>query len=76
VLGAAHPAVRTRALHAAALRAGATPGALAAVHVAALDALVAAYHGQGPVQLPGGVVARRTCGRLSLEPGRGDETQK
>ncbi|MPV90421.1 tRNA lysidine(34) synthetase TilS [Georgenia ruanii] len=79
VLAAAHPALRTRALQTAALRSGAAPGALAAVHVEALDALVAAYHGQGPVQLPGGVVARRACGRLSLGPARGaataDETQ-
>ncbi|MFH5821950.1 tRNA lysidine(34) synthetase TilS [Georgenia sp. AZ-5] len=70
-LAAAHPALRTRALRAAALRAGAPPGALAAVHVAALDALVADYHGQGPVQLPGGVVARRRCGSLALGPAGG-----
>ena len=68
VLAAAHPALRTRALRGAALRAGATPGALTAAHVEALDAVVADYHGQGPVQLPGGVVAHRRCGRLSLDP--------
>ena len=68
VLAEAHPALRTRALHVAALRAGATPGALAAVHVDALDALVTRYHGQGPVPLPGPVVARRRCGRLTLAP--------
>ncbi|MCK6209745.1 tRNA lysidine(34) synthetase TilS [Georgenia sp. EYE_87] len=68
VLADAHPALRTRALHTAALRAGATPGALAAVHVDALDALVTRYHGQGPVPLPGPVVARRRCGRLTLAP--------
>ncbi|GAA4287235.1 tRNA lysidine(34) synthetase TilS [Georgenia daeguensis] len=67
-LAEAHAALRTRALHAAALRAGATPGALAAVHVEALDALVTRYHGQGPVPLPGPVVARRRCGRLTLAP--------
>lgn len=65
-LADAHGAVRRRALHAAVLAAGATPGALAAVHVEALDALVVAWRGQGPVQLPGRVVARRTCGTLVL----------
>jgi len=69
VLADAPAALRTRALHAAALRAGATPGATAAVHVEALDALVTRYHGQGPVPLPGPVVARRRCGRLTLAPG-------
>jgi tRNA(Ile)-lysidine synthase len=68
VLAEAHPALRSRALHAAALRAGATPGALAAVHVDALDALVVRYHGQGPVPLPGPVVGARRCGRLTLAP--------
>ncbi|TRW43204.1 tRNA lysidine(34) synthetase TilS [Georgenia yuyongxinii] len=68
VLAAAHPALRTRALRGAALQAGATPGALTAAHLEALDAVVAGYHGQGPVQLPGGVVAHRRCGRLSLDP--------
>ncbi|WP_127132025.1 tRNA lysidine(34) synthetase TilS [Georgenia sp. SYP-B2076] len=66
VLGGAHPALRTRALRSAALLAGAAPGALAAVHVEALDAVVSAYHGQGPLQLPGGVTATRRCGRLTL----------
>jgi tRNA(Ile)-lysidine synthase len=75
VLAAAHPALRSRALHAAAVRAGATPGALAAVHVDALDALVTRYHGQGPVPLPGPVVGRRRCGRLTLAPpGPGGQT--
>jgi tRNA(Ile)-lysidine synthase len=69
VLAGAHPALRTRALHAAALRAGATPGATAAVHVEALEALVTRYRGQGPVPLPGPVVGRRRCGRLTLAPG-------
>ncbi|GAA4418616.1 tRNA lysidine(34) synthetase TilS [Georgenia halophila] len=66
VLEAAHPALRTRALHAAALRAGATPGALAAVHIDTVDALVTAYHGQGPLTLPGPVSAARRCGTLAF----------
>jgi tRNA(Ile)-lysidine synthase len=61
-------AVRTRVLRRAALAAGAAPGALAAVHVAAIDALVVGWSGQGPVNLPGGVTASRRCGRLHFAP--------
>jgi tRNA(Ile)-lysidine synthase len=42
-------------------------GALSAVHLAALDALVADWHGQGPVDLPGGRVARES-GKLVINP--------
>jgi tRNA(Ile)-lysidine synthase len=59
-------AVRTRVLRRAAVQAGAPPGQLAARHVAAMDRLVVAWHGQGPVHLPGGLVAERRCGRLHL----------
>ena len=59
-------AVRTRVLRLAALDAGCPAGSLAAVHVAALDALVTDWHGQGPVDLPGGVEAVRACDRLSV----------
>jgi tRNA(Ile)-lysidine synthase len=53
-------AVRTRVLHAWARERGAPPAALSQHHVAALDALVTAWRGQGPVHLPGGLqVARR-----------------
>jgi tRNA(Ile)-lysidine synthase len=67
-LAAAHPALRRRALRAAALRAGCPDGDLFAVHVAALDALVVAWRGQGSVHLPGDRRAHRACGRLSLGP--------
>lgn len=70
-LAAAHPALRGRALHLAATAAGATPGALSAVHVASLSALVADYRGQGPLDLPGGVVAVREYGRLRFRRQRG-----
>ncbi len=59
-------AVRTRVLRRAAIAAGAPAGALSAGHVTALDALVTRWHGQGPLDLPGGVVARRVCDRLCL----------
>jgi tRNA(Ile)-lysidine synthase len=57
-------AVRGRVLRAAALASGARP--LTAAHVAALEALVTDWHGQGPVALPGGGAVRRSCGRLLL----------
>ncbi|MBD5786708.1 tRNA lysidine(34) synthetase TilS [Cellulosimicrobium terreum] len=66
VLGAAHPALRRRALRTAAVRAGSPAGDVFAVHVEALDALVTAWHGQGAVHLPGDRRATRACGRLSL----------
>jgi len=45
---------------------GAPAGALTERHITALDALVTAWHGQGPVRLPGGVHAARRCGTLVL----------
>jgi tRNA(Ile)-lysidine synthase len=53
-------------LRAAALVAGSPAGALAERHLAALDALVTGWHGQGPVHLPGGVRAVRRCAILVL----------
>ncbi len=65
------PAVRRRVLRLLAAAAGA--GGLTAAHTAALDALVAAWRGQGQVALPGGVGVRRVsghdgCGRLRATP--------
>ena len=59
-------AVRRRVLHTAAVDAGATHSALSHTHVVALDALVADWHGQGSVALPGGVEGWRSYGRLYL----------
>ena len=63
-LGRLPAAIRSRVLRLAALANGATPGALAAVQIAAVEALVIDWHGQGPVSLPGGVEASRQYGRL------------
>lgn len=66
-------AVRTRVIRAAALAAGSPPSDMVARHVAAVDALITDWHGQRHVELPGGVVARRS-GRppaLFLAPPRG-----
>jgi tRNA(Ile)-lysidine synthase len=65
-LAAAPEALRRRALRQAALRAGAPAGDLSMAHVLAVEGLLTDWHGQGPVHLPGRVVVRRSCGRLSL----------
>lgn len=57
-------AVRARVLHAWARELGAGGSALSHRHVAALDALVTDWHGQGPTQLPGGVTVTRRADRL------------
>src|SRR6266511_4025600 len=57
-------ALRTRVLHGFALAVGAPGGALGHRHVAALDALVTDWHGQGPVALPGGIQVSRRGRRL------------
>lgn len=82
-LAAAPEAVRVRALRLGALAAGVPGGALRAEHLAALDALVTRWRGQGPVALPGGVVGARSCGRLFLgasgpreEPVAADHAQR
>jgi tRNA(Ile)-lysidine synthase len=59
-------AVRTRVLRAWATQAGAGP--LSAERTAALDALVTDWHGQGPIDLPGGVAVHRASGRLVMYP--------
>lgn len=66
VLLTASRAVRTRALRQACIELGVPSGALAQVHVAALEDLVINWHGQGPVDLPGSHQGRRQYGTLSL----------
>ncbi|MCL2090689.1 MAG: tRNA lysidine(34) synthetase TilS [Micrococcales bacterium] len=67
-LAQAPAAVRRAALRAMVVAAGSPTGSLGARHVAAVEALVVDWHGQGPVHLPGPVLARRDCGRLRVEP--------
>lgn len=55
-------AARTRVLRSWALACGARE--VSSVHTASLDALVSDWHGQGPVDLPGGLQVRRASGRL------------
>ena len=59
-------ALRTRILRRAAIAAGAPAGALSQAHVVEVDRLVVDWQGQGPVNLPGGLVAERRCDRLSF----------
>ncbi|WP_326561588.1 tRNA lysidine(34) synthetase TilS [Micromonospora sp. NBC_01796] len=58
-------AVRTRVLHRWALELGVPAAALSARHVAALDALLTDWHGQGPVHLPGAITVARRGDALS-----------
>ena len=67
-------AIRTRLLRRFALRLGAPAGALAATHIDALDALVMAWHGQGPVALPGAILVGRQAGRLRATHGHNAPT--
>lgn len=64
-LAALPAAVRTRVLRTWLLDLGAPAGSLTREHVLAVDALVTGWHGQGPLHLPGRVVVRRVCGRLT-----------
>lgn len=63
-LTAAVPAIRTRVLRLACLAAGVAGTDLARVHILELERLVTDWHGQGPIELPGGVHARRDRARL------------
>jgi tRNA(Ile)-lysidine synthase len=63
VLAELPPALRRRVIHRWA-RARTCGAELSHRHVEALDALVTRWRGQGPVALPGGVLAGRVSGRL------------
>ncbi|THV41319.1 tRNA lysidine(34) synthetase TilS [Glycomyces buryatensis] len=59
--------VRRRVLRAWIFQLGVNGADLNHHHVEALDALVVAWHGQGPTSLPGGVKVCRKDGRLSAD---------
>lgn len=84
-LAAAPGALRRRVLlgiaREAALAHGGRPGkrsgkTLTSVQVHALDALVTAWRGQGPVPLPGSIECVRRAGRLVLRPRSGDSDDR
>lgn len=63
-LAALPAAIRHRVLRAAALAAGCPAGALSQRHVASMDELITAWHGQRWADLPGGVRCQRGYDRL------------
>ncbi|MFJ4922283.1 tRNA lysidine(34) synthetase TilS [Streptomyces sp. NPDC088725] len=63
------PAVRRRVLRTAAITAGAPAGSLFARHIEELDRLITGWRGQGGINLPGRVEARRQGGRLVIRQG-------
>ena len=66
-LAAAPKAARTRALRLALRNLGIPSDVATRATVLALDALVTNWHGQGGVNLPGGIVARRIGGILRFD---------
>lgn len=67
-LGAEPAAVRRRVLRQAALAAGVPGGRLTGAHLAAMDALLTDWHGQGTVGLPSAYGCERRCGFLRFTP--------
>ncbi|ABK51976.1 tRNA(Ile)-lysidine synthetase [Acidothermus cellulolyticus 11B] len=65
-LAAEPPAIRLRVIHRMLRAAGAPAGQLAAVHVRHVEQLISNWHGQGPVTLPGALVASRRGGVLQV----------
>ncbi len=62
--GLADP-IRSRVLHRWVTSLGVPGAALSHRHIAAIDALIIDWHGQGPTQLPGGISVRRVGRALS-----------
>lgn len=67
VLAGAHPALRRRVLHRAALAAGVPASELTRDHVLAVDELLVRWRGQRWIDLPGHVRAVRRDGLLSFD---------
>ena len=65
-LAALPRAIRTRILRRQAIESGCPAGELASAHVDRVDQLITDWHGQGALDLPGGIAAERSCGRLSF----------
>lgn len=60
--------IRHRVWRVLTLRAGAAPGDVGQVHVGWLDALVTAWRGQGPVDIPGNLVVTRKGEHITCRP--------
>ncbi|MGW2563764.1 tRNA lysidine(34) synthetase TilS [Streptomyces sp. NPDC001514] len=63
------PAVRRRVLRRALVAAGSPAGSLFARHVEEVERLITGWRGQGAINLPGRVEARRQGGRLVIRQG-------
>ncbi|MFI8517840.1 tRNA lysidine(34) synthetase TilS [Streptomyces sp. NPDC085481] len=63
------PAVRRRVLRRAMIAEGAPAGSLFARHIEEVDRLITGWRGQGAINLPGRVEARRQGGRLVIRQG-------
>ncbi|MFE2561339.1 tRNA lysidine(34) synthetase TilS [Streptomyces sp. NPDC059352] len=63
------PAVRRRVLRRAVIAEGAPAGSLFARHIEEVDRLITGWRGQGTINLPGRVEARRQGGRLVIRQG-------
>ncbi|HEY9373669.1 tRNA lysidine(34) synthetase TilS [Streptomyces sp.] len=63
------PAVRRRVLRRAVIAEGAPAGSLFARHIEEIDRLITGWRGQGAINLPGRVEARRQGGRLVIRQG-------
>lgn len=63
------PAVRRRVLRRNAIAAGSPAGSLFARHIEEIDRLITGWRGQGAINLPGRVEARRQGGRLVIRQG-------
>jgi tRNA(Ile)-lysidine synthase len=66
VLGGLPRALRTRVWRRLLVAAGAPAGQVSTRHTDACDALVTAWHGQGPVHAPGDLRVTRSAGRVSI----------
>ncbi|TWE09954.1 tRNA lysidine(34) synthetase TilS [Rudaeicoccus suwonensis] len=62
------PALRSRVWRAVLTTAGSPGGDLGKVHVDAVDALLTAWRGQGPIDIPGGLRVRRQHGVIEVLP--------
>lgn len=69
-LGALAGPVRTRVWRELLRRAGSPAASLGKVHIDAADALVTGWHGQQPIDVPGGLQVRRGGGLIHVEPRR------
>lgn len=65
-LSGARPAVHDRVLHAALVEVSSRAGSVTAHHVRVVGDLVTAWHGQGPLDVPGAGVVRLPGGVLAL----------